>query len=281
MRDGGCLGFDCKHMYVFSQLNEIEALPNILKGADYLVYSAAKSLGVKVTIQPIVDEDCKQYLLPKFSNKFGVYRSMGQDYYGDKYYTYFGFNFSFKDDTNTDDIYHGVKLETLESLYANTGKPELLHDGIKWCRQSLTWKDVLDLIQPGTLKKTTITMLEEKVPKSVRDVIDEQNYGDESSSALLEKAQVCEEDIYTINVALRKLRAKQWISQAAGAFTTFGNEAADITVCYQSAVILVEVPCWGKSPRGKEEDSTDETRSGGIAGSSDILYWEKEKSNPQ
>ena len=35
MRDGGCLAFNCNHLYAFGLLNEKELLPHILKGADY------------------------------------------------------------------------------------------------------------------------------------------------------------------------------------------------------------------------------------------------------
>ena len=37
MRDGGCLAFDCQHMYVFSMLNEKKLLSHLLKGTDYAV----------------------------------------------------------------------------------------------------------------------------------------------------------------------------------------------------------------------------------------------------
>ena len=32
-------------------------------------------------------------------------------------------------------------------------------------------------------------------------------------------------------------------------YTHYGNEAADIELCYQSAVILVELPAWGEPLR--------------------------------
>ena len=35
MRDGGCLAFNCNHLYAFGLLNEKELQPHILKGADY------------------------------------------------------------------------------------------------------------------------------------------------------------------------------------------------------------------------------------------------------
>ena len=44
MPEGGCLGFDCKHSYVFSTLNEPQCLPSVLNGADYLIFQVAKML---------------------------------------------------------------------------------------------------------------------------------------------------------------------------------------------------------------------------------------------
>ena len=35
MREGGCLGFECKHLYAIRALAEKELLSHVLKGADY------------------------------------------------------------------------------------------------------------------------------------------------------------------------------------------------------------------------------------------------------
>ena len=62
MRKGGCLGFDCEHAYAFSMLNEKEQLPHVLKGADYMVFSAARSLQLRVAVKPIAESDCCIYI---------------------------------------------------------------------------------------------------------------------------------------------------------------------------------------------------------------------------
>ena len=64
MRKGGCLGFDCEHAYAFSMLNEKEQLPHVLKGADYMVFSAARSLQLRVAVKRIAESDYCIYLLP-------------------------------------------------------------------------------------------------------------------------------------------------------------------------------------------------------------------------
>ena len=63
-RDGGCLAFDCKHLYAFGMLNEKGQLPHVLKGADYLLFSAAKMLGLRVTVKAAA---CRRRLLYVFS----------------------------------------------------------------------------------------------------------------------------------------------------------------------------------------------------------------------
>ena len=64
MRDGGCLAFDCKHLYAFGILNEKEQLPHVLKGADYLIFSTAKMLGLRVTVKAAVEGDYCMSFLP-------------------------------------------------------------------------------------------------------------------------------------------------------------------------------------------------------------------------
>ena len=55
LRNDGCLGFDCKHAYVFTSLNKTKLLPHLLKGADYAVFSAAKALGLNVSVKPVME----------------------------------------------------------------------------------------------------------------------------------------------------------------------------------------------------------------------------------
>ena len=80
MPEGGCLGFDCKHSYVFSTLNENQLLPSVLKGADYMIFQVAKTLGLNVTIKPAVEGWEHWYLLPEFPKIFGKARAPGLIY---------------------------------------------------------------------------------------------------------------------------------------------------------------------------------------------------------
>lgn len=80
MRDGGVLGFSCHHEYVFQDLNCTEDLPCLLKGADNIVYVAAKSLGLLVIVKPVTDSNAyitDRYVLPKFAE------FLSEDYYCD------------------------------------------------------------------------------------------------------------------------------------------------------------------------------------------------------
>ena len=68
MRDEGVLGFASHHMYVYTDLNKTEDLPDLLKGADLLVYLVAKSLGLSVIVKPVIEGDRsdEQMLLKNF-----------------------------------------------------------------------------------------------------------------------------------------------------------------------------------------------------------------------
>lgn len=55
MRNGGVLGFVCHHKYVYTELNSTSSLPHLLKEADRIVYSVAKSLGLSVIVKPVLN----------------------------------------------------------------------------------------------------------------------------------------------------------------------------------------------------------------------------------
>ena len=71
MREGGVLGFACRHKYVLTDLNSVESSPLLLKGADYDIYAAAKSLGLSVCFKPIAHGSYKsyEYVLPAFKDE--------------------------------------------------------------------------------------------------------------------------------------------------------------------------------------------------------------------
>ena len=66
LREGGVLGFACRHDYVLTDLNS--KLTASLKGVDYNVYVAAKCLGLEVDVKPVVTGHGLEgkYLLPTF-----------------------------------------------------------------------------------------------------------------------------------------------------------------------------------------------------------------------
>ena len=78
MRGGGCLAFNCDHLYAFGLLNEKELLPHVLKGADYLIFSSAKLLDLRVTVKPVVKGSEYKSLLPYFPRKI-----LDDDFYED------------------------------------------------------------------------------------------------------------------------------------------------------------------------------------------------------
>ena len=74
----------------------------------------------------------------------------------------------------------------------------------------------------------------------------------------LRNAGVREQDIPPIREALKKLQPKyQHVYQPVGAITYWGNEPTDdILMCYQSAAILVDVPCLCSGSRSTTRHNT-------------------------
>ena len=83
MRDGGVLGFVCQHKYACTDLNSTPSLPHVLKGADEIVYSVAKSLGLSVIVKPVITMGMyySRYIL---LNDFPGLRTGGISYFDDE-----------------------------------------------------------------------------------------------------------------------------------------------------------------------------------------------------
>ena len=221
MPDGGCLGFDCRHAYVFSYLNEEKLFPSVLKGVDYMVFSVAKSLGLNVRIKPVVEEYHYWYLLPEFSKGFGKSHASGWD---------------------PEDFHPPTKamLESIES-HSDQQKAEQVYKGITWCRAMPTWQDVLKQISNPI--ETTAEMLERiHQLEPVYDILQSEYL--KFCDYHFKSAEINGEDIPLIMDALKKLQPKyRRVHHPVGAITYMGNEPTDdIHVCYQSAIILVDVP---------------------------------------
>ena len=217
MPGGGGLAFDCKHSYVFSSVDENQLLPSMLKGADYMIYQVAKTLGLNVTVKPVVEGLEHWYLLPAFPRIFGKSRAPGEDF-------------------------HHPTLSMLESTEITKETPSYLFlGGITWCRPKVTWQDVLKLVSvPIEFDATT---LERKVRNSVYDMLQWERV--EVNDYCLKVAGVRKQDIPPIIEALKKLQPKyRRVYQPIGAITYRGNDLTEVVhMCYQSAAILVDVPC--------------------------------------
>ena len=232
MRDGGCLAFKCVHLYAFSSLNEKELLPHVLKGADYLIFSSAKLLDLRVTVKPVVKGTAYKSLLPYFPHKMG--EGFSYDGYEKR---------SFTELLKNDGIEFSQAYEWHLMQYSIDTKayPTLLDPGsIKVCGsdEELTWSSVFDFIK--TPVRASAEMLEEA------DVC--------MDAYSLEEAGVCKEDIPIILDACKKLRRSlRQKKPVLGTYAFYGNEASAENV-YQSAFVLIEVPPWGDSPRRPAAD---------------------------
>ena len=131
--DGGCLGFDCKHAYVFTSLNKTELLPYLLKGADYVVYSAARSLNLKASVKPLMEGDWHWYILPQFSRKAGLFHGRREGDAG-RFYDYFSQSNKCDKDTQS------MEWEMLDSVYKKL-PTEIQPGDVSQCTQPC-WKDV-------------------------------------------------------------------------------------------------------------------------------------------
>ncbi|OQD67640.1 hypothetical protein PENPOL_c003G00358 [Penicillium polonicum] len=57
MKEGGAFGFYCSHAYPHTSDEAPMLLPRALKGADLVLYSVFKSLGIQINVVPVVMED--------------------------------------------------------------------------------------------------------------------------------------------------------------------------------------------------------------------------------
>ena len=105
--------------------------------------------------------------------------------------------------------------------------------------------------------------------------------------SVLRSKNAREDEILAIFSAIDAHRQQR--SQLFGAYTHYGNEAADLGLCYQSAIILVELTPWGEAPRTLASESSEtgaevdqappptkkQKLSEGIVDSSKIYSWRK------
>ena len=231
MRGGGCLAFKCVHLYAFSLLNEKELLPHVLKGADYLIFSSAKLLDLRVTVKPVVKGSEYISLLPYFP-------------LNDCYFYDFEEDNPFTELLNEDDSQFQVyEWYMMQDSIGTEDHPTLLDPGsVRVCGsdEELTWSSVFDFI------KTPV--------RASAEMLEEADACMDASS--LEEAGVCKEEIPIILNACDKLlcsfRQKKPML-GTYVYVYYGNLANAHSV-YQSAFVLIEVPPWGDSPRRPAAD---------------------------
>ena len=223
MRDGGCLIFHCEHLYAFGMLNEKEQLPRVLKGADYLIFSTAKMLNLRVTVKPIVEGDEYTSLLPYFPCCKGLHFRAGDRNFCDEF-----------DVSDLQSLQWDVILYSIDSQDAPIVIPP---DSIKICHGGPDWDAAFSLIRAPI--KTTLAMLEEA-----------DAYMNKVS---LQKAGVDKEDIPIILDACTQVECTEQQKNPSLGCILYSYKV-EIEVC-QYAVILVEVPPWGDSPRTLVSDS--------------------------
>lgn len=57
MKNGGILGFHCTHQYAHTDGTANRRLPHALKGIDVVLYSVFRSLGLKVHVRPVLEQE--------------------------------------------------------------------------------------------------------------------------------------------------------------------------------------------------------------------------------
>ena len=227
MRDGGCLVFDCEHLYAYTSLNEKEQLSHVLKGADYLIFSTANMLNLKVTIKPVSPRASRPWsdwpdytsLLPYFPCSTDMHYRVddGDGEFCDKF-----------DVDTPESARWEMILDAIDSKDVPIVVPS---DSIKICGGGPSWSAVFSLIRAPI--KATPKMLEESDAYMSKDS--------------LQKAGVCKEDIPVILNACKKLQcSNQQKCPSLGCILYSYNQEYEV---YQSAAILIEVPPWGDPPR--------------------------------
>ena len=106
MRGGGVLGFCCQYRYV-DTINNLDRFAVQLKGADAIIYTVAKRLGLKIEMRPVVinDDEGRHLVLDKFRE--------------------------FECDENCGPIDHGdLSQEEVMQIVFETGE---FDDDITWC----------------------------------------------------------------------------------------------------------------------------------------------------
>ena len=248
MRDGGILGFTCKYAYNPSYLNEADHLPFVLKGSDYMTFLVATSLGLNAVVRPVMEGKDHWYLLPEFKDKILVART----------------------DNDEDISDHMLLLRTLDPRLERDACTCKLTNGITWCNSMPNWQSVLNLIT--TPVQVTAELLQQKIPDFNNVIMQAQS----EQSLQLRSAGIPNTDVPVILKALKHLQVSS-IHQIAGVHNGSNLPGSHLYACYQMAVLLVEVPQWGLSPRISATNEVPEKKRkiDSQFDTKKILYWEK------
>lgn len=105
-----------------------------------MIYSAAKSLGLAVTVKPVMEgKDC-WYLLPKFSKRYGKYESEEEG-----------------------EGSHSVSLNTLKTVFCEELRAKGVSRGVSWCRRNPTWKEVFECISVPLRDQDSFTKIRAEI----------------------------------------------------------------------------------------------------------------------
>jgi len=244
MRDGGCLGFTCRYAYNLSHLNRTDRLPFVLKGSDYMILSVARSLGLNAVVRPVVEGKDHWYLLPRFSDEVLQSRKF-------------------------DDEDMSVHVLTLNMLKPRVDDPTCESiSGITWCNPLPDWQSVLNLVT--TPVQVTAEVLQQKIPDFNNVLMQNQS----EQSLQLKSAGIQDADIPVVLEALKRLQASS-VHQVVGVHNIPGSHL-QLYACYQMAVLLVDVPQWGLSPRiATDEVAGRKIKTDSQFDTENLLYWKK------
>ena len=211
-----------------------------------------------------MEGDQHWYILPRFSRKVSLFLSEGEGDVG-----------RFSGDEKRE------PEQSMEWELDHKVPTELPSGDIRQCTKP-SWDDVFRFITSPL--EITPEMLDKviELPKLLEEYPKQWD-----QKSLLRSRYTTEEEILAIFSAIDAHCRHR--SKLFGAYTHYGNEAANLGLCYQSAIILVELTPWGKAPRTLASESSETGAevnheapprkkpklSEGIVDSSKIYSWRK------
>jgi len=209
-----------------------------------MILSVARSLGLNAVVRPVVEGKDHWYLLPRFSDEVLQSRKF-------------------------DDEDMSVHVLTLNMLKPRVDDPTCESiSGITWCNPLPDWQSVLNLVT--TPVQVTAEVLQQKIPDFNNVLMQNQS----EQSLQLKSAGIQDADIPVVLEALKRLQASS-VHQVVGVHNIPGSHL-QLYACYQMAVLLVDVPQWGLSPRiATDEVAGRKIKTDSQFDTENLLYWKK------